>query len=121
MYFDHCYTYFNKRQWWKIIIIVINYMEELSQEINRSSDIEGLYKDLKLLQEIVNDLNIIILNQGDDIDKICKNVENVNIKTQQSEKLLVESNKYQSSTSKIKIIASIVTVVSTYLGIKLVL
>lgn len=95
--------------------------ESLLIQKERSKRIVEVSKNIIQLNEMCKDLQTMVIHQGENIDRIEKTVEVVNIKVQQSNELIQESESLQSTGFKAKFVAGffiVVAAVSATMGVK---
>lgn len=87
--------------------------------LSTNSNINNLCDEIKILQQMFIELDELVNSQSEYIDTIEMNINDVKIITEEAEKNIDQSQKYQESTSKVKIVGGILGVITFYLGIKL--
>ena len=87
--------------------------------LSTNSNINNLCDEIKILQQMFIELDELVNSQSEYIDTIEMNINDVKIITEEAEKNIDQSQKYQESTSKVKVVGGILGVIAFYLGIKL--
>lgn len=98
-----------------------NMEKELQRQRERSENIISLSKDVVQINEMFRDLHSMIEDQSDEIDRIEKTVEDVNIKVHNGGELIKDAEVMQDRGFKAKLITGFfvfVAAVGTVIGIK---
>ncbi|MDD4931431.1 MAG: hypothetical protein PHG66_04800 [Candidatus Colwellbacteria bacterium] len=98
-----------------------NLEKEIKRQSIRSENIISLSQDVVQINEMFRDLYSMIENQGEEINRIEKTVEEVNTKVQKGNELIKEAEVMQDRGFKAKLITGffvVVAAIGTVIGIK---
>eukprot|EP01121_Diplochlamys_sp_Union-15-3_P002003 TRINITY_DN11726_c0_g1_i1.p1 TRINITY_DN11726_c0_g1~~TRINITY_DN11726_c0_g1_i1.p1 ORF type:complete len:120 (+),score=20.73 TRINITY_DN11726_c0_g1_i1:33-392(+) len=87
----------------------------------RNEDIHRITKDLRDLKEAMNDVSVLVGDQGNDIDQIDQNVAHADVSTEEARKELKKASEYQASRRKKILIITLIIVVVVFVVIMIVL
>lgn len=101
---------------------LIPYRNSVNVDKTHKKDMEEIYKEINLLNKMFQDIDTLIIEQGENMDKIEQNIEKTKVLINESENELqmIEINDY-SSVYKYKIITfgfGMISLGLSVLGIK---
>lgn len=104
----------------EVLFIQWNIDKEIEKNIiEKKSSIDMINNDVRLLHQMFADINKMITEQGETIDVICDNTEDIKINVIQAEKDLGKAQEYKTTNKIVGSVIGIFAIISTYIGIKL--